>query len=71
MKSRLSGVVAVIDCGELPPPKNGAVTFFPDVLGTQARFSCFRDYRLEGNPIRFCQADGEWSGTQPICVGKH
>ena len=34
------------------------------------RFRCVRGYRMIGSASRSCQANGLWSGQQPMCIRK-
>ena len=34
-------------------------------------FSCFAGYKLIGNSNISCLRSGQWSGSQPQCIGKH
>lgn len=36
----------------------------------ECQVGCERGYRLEGPARLVCQADSQWSGSQPRCVGK-
>jgi CUB/sushi domain-containing protein len=57
-----------IDCGSLFAPDNGNVFFFPGTtFMSTATFSCRRGFQLVGNKVRTCQADGSWTGIQPVC----
>uniref|UniRef100_A0A1X7VM60 Sushi domain-containing protein n=1 Tax=Amphimedon queenslandica TaxID=400682 RepID=A0A1X7VM60_AMPQE len=58
-----------IDCGDLPDIANGEVSIAPDtMLGSNATYSCDDGYTLQGSSMRMCQANGEWSGSQPTCA---
>ena len=35
-----------------------------------ATYSCPANKCLYGNKVRRCQANGQWSGTQPSCLSK-
>ena len=35
---------------------------------TMARYGCNEGFTLSGSQSRTCQADGTWSGTDPVCV---
>jgi CUB/sushi domain-containing protein len=59
---------SAVDCGSLSAPENGAVYFYPGTTFTStASFVCRRGFRLVGSETRTCQADGSWSGVQPVC----
>lgn len=62
---------AAIDCGQLKSPTNGSLhgerTVFPESL----RFSCDIGFVMGGSPVRQCQPNGTWSGTETTCSGKN
>ena len=35
---------------------------------SMARYGCNEGFTLSGSQSRTCQADGTWSGTDPVCV---
>ena len=59
----------VIDCGHLKAPKNGEVHFKSTAYAAKAYYQCNKGYTRHGTEVRFCQANGEWSGTAPTCNG--
>ena len=60
-----------IDCGPLSSPANGDVSVNPDTaFGSTATYSCRRGFLLLGNRLRRCQADGQWSNSEPTCQSK-
>ena len=60
-----------INCGYLATPLNGVVDFVSDTsLGSSAQFSCIRGFRLEGDSVRVCQSNGDYSGEQPSCISE-
>ena len=59
-----------IPCGNLSSPANGQVILDASTFGSQANYSCSEGYILNGNSTRVCQADGQWSGSEPICEGQ-
>ena len=61
----------VVSCGDPGIPDNGVR--YGDTFTYQSRvvMECEPQYRLVGDQIRTCQADGTWSGTQPICERKY
>ena len=61
---------AAIPCGNLSSPTNGQVSVEGNTLGSQANYSCSEGYVLNGNNIRMCQGDGQWSGSEPRCEGQ-
>ena len=46
------------------------VTYDDNTFDSQANYSCSVGYTLNGNTTRVCQADGQWSGSEPICEGQ-
>ena len=42
-----------------------------NAFGSQANYSCSEGYVLNGNSTRMCQADGQWSGSEPTCEGQN
>ena len=58
---------AVVDCGSLPDPANGMVAMTASTFDSTANYSCIGGYELVGNSQRICQADGQWSGSEPTC----
>ena len=63
--------VAVISCGRVKTPSNGAKNDSSPLLGTVVTFSCNDGFRLEGSVQRICMALGKWSGTDVNCVGEY
>ena len=51
----------------MDPPSNGAVNAPETTFQAVATFSCISGYRLVGDSIRTCQANGSWSGQIPQC----
>ena len=56
-----------ISCGPLSNPANGAVSYSTTTYGSTATYSCDTGYTLVGDATRTCQADGTWSGSEPVC----
>ncbi|XP_067016814.1 sushi, von Willebrand factor type A, EGF and pentraxin domain-containing protein 1-like isoform X7 [Acropora muricata] len=69
-----SGVEATCqakDCGVLKVPLNGSLvgsnlTTFPNSL----TFTCDEGFYLKGSPVRKCQANAVWSGSETFCQAK-
>lgn len=59
----------VIDCGDPGTPWHGYLhgSFFK--YNNTVTFSCRPQHHLEGDQQRTCQADGQWSGLEPKCLG--
>ena len=71
IKYSTSSLLSGIDCGFLPAPKNGDVKFVEDTrLGSYAQFSCDKGFKLVGADSRLCQANGDWSLSQPTCESR-
>ena len=59
-----------VSCDPLDDPTNGQVSFGATTFQSRANYSCNAGYILMGNMTRSCQADGEWSDTDPSCERK-
>ena len=58
----------VVDCNALTDPANGQVsTTGGTTFGQTATYSCNTGYNLVGDSTRSCQANGDWSGSDPTC----
>lgn len=58
-----------IDCRPLPAIANGMVVTSPDPkLGSYAKYTCSKGYRIDGYPIRRCLISGQWSSSEPSCI---
>ena len=64
--------LSLIDCGTLPNPDNGGVSYSNGVTTYQevATFTCDAGYILTGVVTRTCLASGNWDGSSPVCVIK-
>ena len=60
-----------VPCGTLNSPTNGEVSVDGNIFGSQANYSCSEGYVLNGNSAQMCQADGQWSGSEPRCEGEN
>ena len=60
-----------VPCGTLNNPTNGQVSAEGNTFGSQASYSCSEGYVLNGNNIRMCQSDRQWSGSEPTCEGEN
>ena len=54
-------------CDEPKNLTNGFKVSNGNSEGDTVTYFCFGGFNLSGNPIRICQADGNWSGTLPKC----
>ena len=64
--------IAAVDvgCDNLPPILNGNVALEGTSTGDTATYSCNSGFTLDGNSVRSCLPNGQWSGQEPSCVGK-
>ena len=58
----------VIDCGEPLSVDDGSFNVTETTFQSMARYGCNEGFTLSGSQSRTCQADGTWSGTDPVCV---
>ena len=56
-----------VACATLAQPANGTVATTNNDVGGVATYSCTGLFRVDGPSMRTCQADGTWSGAEPIC----
>jgi len=57
----------VVDCGPLPSPVNGTISFTQTVFNSSALYSCDNGYLPSGPTMRTCQENGAWSGNNTTC----
>lgn len=55
-------------CPTLTDPAHGNVDGDP-VYPNEATYSCDSNWTLNGSATRKCQANGQWSGSAPTCLG--
>ena len=60
-----------MSCPSVRIPYFGRVSQGYGRFGTTLTYTCDKKYRLNGPSERVCGADGKWSGTEPVCQGKH
>ncbi|XP_064397067.1 CUB and sushi domain-containing protein 1-like isoform X5 [Halichondria panicea] len=66
--SSIEPLCEVIECPTLQNPDNGEVNIQVGINGdTTATYSCNEGYELNGNNIRNCEANLQWSGTAATC----
>ena len=58
-------------CNRLDDPRNGDVRLTGTKVGDKAIYQCDRGFVLNGDRIRKCQSNGQWSGNEPICKGNN
>ncbi len=54
-------------CGKLQDPQYGDVSQSGITIGSKAKYTCNRGFKLRGNSVRKCQNNGRWSGSKPSC----
>jgi len=62
--------LAVVDCGDLDPPTNGNLSLTVTTFESQANYTCFVGYIINGAITRICTAAGSWSESDPTCNSK-
>jgi len=70
--SHVLPLTGILCANNLSSPDNGTVTLDASTFGSQANYSCSEGYTLNGTTTltRVCQADGQWSGSEPTCEGQ-
>lgn len=56
-----------IECEVLNDISNGKTISGDRHVNSTVTFQCDEGYRLHGTDHRFCQSDGNWSGSNPYC----
>ena len=66
--AHIISITDLIQCPELNID-SGTVAIVPNnrPSNSMATYSCSDGYSLQGNSERFCQIDGTWNGTDPVC----
>ena len=60
--------LTVVVCPNLQDPPNGIVNLsMGTVFESQATYTCSGGLILSGNDTRTCEANGQWSGSEPTC----
>ncbi|XP_074620011.1 sushi, von Willebrand factor type A, EGF and pentraxin domain-containing protein 1-like [Acropora palmata] len=58
-----------VSCPALSSPANGNVALSSGLLmGSTATYTCQNNYKATYATIRYCRADGQWSGGEPSCI---
>ena len=60
----------VVDCGRQNAPANGRISGNVFSYGATISHTCNVGYALTGSEFRTCQANGQFSGVAPACVGE-
>ncbi|XP_064394225.1 uncharacterized protein LOC135341566 isoform X3 [Halichondria panicea] len=55
-------------CPYLSDPTSGLVRITSTAVGAQATYECFRGFSLDGNAVRVCSGNGQWTGVEPRCT---
>ena len=58
----------MVDCGVPPFIGNGDFNVTETTFESVAEYGCNEGFTLSGSQSRTCQADGTWSGADPVCV---
>ena len=56
-----------VSCGSLSDPINGRVTTTGTTLSSIATYTCDTGYTRSGDMTRTCQANRDWTGSEPSC----
>ncbi len=59
-----------MNCIALEDPVNGTLTGNSVSYLSEVTYSCVTGYNLSGDASRTCQADGSWTGNDPVCNSK-
>ncbi len=59
-----------VDCGPLTIMNGMVDTTSGTTFMNTATYSCDTGYNLTGEATRMCQANGNWSGSEPTCPCK-
>ena len=65
--SGVSPICKLVLCPALTMPDHGSIITNGLTYGSMATYSCNTGYTIEGENIRNCQSDGDWSGIIPTC----
>ena len=59
----------VVHCEYVPVIDNGNRTLHGTKVGDNATYECHAGFtQINGDSVRVCQSDGQWSGYPPDCV---
>lgn len=56
-------------CPNITAPADGTIHKTGLTYMATAQYGCKDGYSLKGMKLRQCQADGQWDGSAPVCVG--
>ena len=65
----ISLCLVIIDCLKMSQPENGRVTYHYNSTSytNVALNNCDEGFKLEGESVLSCLANGNWSGNVPVC----
>ena len=63
-------VFPVKKCPQIFSPQNGRISHGKITFGARRLFVCNVGYTLLGAEVTLCQANGQWSHSQPTCSSK-
>lgn len=66
----LSLFTTVVNCGDPGILINGQRTFFGTTYRLVVTFECNDGFTMVGDGFRRCEANGEWTGEIPECIGE-
>ncbi len=58
---------SVVNCTTLGAPDNGTISGDSVSFQSEVTYSCDVGFILSGDTSRMCQADGNWTGSAPVC----
>ncbi len=58
---------STVVCPTLSDPHNGDIVITTTTVGSSVSYTCRRGYRLDGQTVRECQSNGQWTGSDPVC----
>ncbi len=58
---------SVVNCTTLVAPDNGTISGDSVSFQSEVTYSCDVGFIFSGDTSRMCQADGNWTGSAPVC----
>ncbi|XP_013383226.1 sushi, von Willebrand factor type A, EGF and pentraxin domain-containing protein 1 [Lingula anatina] len=58
----------IVSCPKPADLQNGVLFGEEYVFGSAISYMCEKGYKLEGSHIMYCQQDGTWTGSSPVCT---
>ena len=62
-------MLVAFSCGRISATDSGEVDLCGVIFASEADESCDAGFVLSGERRRVCQANAEWSSTEPTCAG--